>query len=176
MKRKPILRRVLISLAVLIVAAVAAVAWGLFCDFPGALDRQDKMINAVRYIGLVQTDEFYDEIMSLPDGYIRASNLKTKLASPTPETPETYGYRYLIKGSDLLQGELAGRVYVKKEGRFLCVAAITESGKGLWGERYEKIRNNGGSITTETGEGTTFRIEDWGIDPRELLSHGIQFN
>ena len=67
------------------------------------------------------------------------------------------------------------------EGRFLCVAAITESGKGLWGERYEKIRENVETNLMETGVGDPeekepFRIENWDIDSRELLSHGIQFN
>ena len=72
MKRKHILIVLLILLAVLIVAGIAAgVAASVYLSYylPRVMDAQEKRINIVRYIGLCQTDAFYDEIMSLPDGY-----------------------------------------------------------------------------------------------------------
>ena len=65
MKRKHILIVLLVLLAVLAIAVVAASVY-LFYYVPQVMDAQEKRINIVRYIGLCQTDEFYDEVMSMP--------------------------------------------------------------------------------------------------------------
>ena len=92
MKRKHILIVLLILIAVLIVAGIAAgVAASVYLSYylPRVMDAQEKRINIVRYIGLCQSDAFYDEIMSLPDGYIRLSDLKTPLAKAPGEGLKT---------------------------------------------------------------------------------------
>jgi hypothetical protein len=188
MKRKKdhTLRNLLIAFIVLIVAAVAVhVCIGLFYYLPRRLDAQEKMINLVRYIRLCQPDEFYAEIMTLPDGYVQASNLKTKLVKLAPETPRTYGYRYLLSGPGLLR-QYAGHIYVKKEGRFLCVAVVNfppESSflypAGGWrGECFEMFHADDETNTAESEESAEksyLEIKDWNIDRYEILQTGIPF-
>ena len=188
MKRKKdhTLRNLLIAFVVLIVVAAAVhVCIGVFYYLPRVMDAQEKRIAIVRYIGLCQTDEFYDEIMSLPDGYVQASDLKTKLATPTPETPRTYGYRYLLSGPGLLR-EYAGRIYVKKEGRFLCVAVVNfppeasflHPSGGWRGECFEMFHADDETNTAaaeESSEKSYLEIKDWDIDRYEILRTGIPF-
>ena len=202
MKRKPVLRKLLISLAVLIVVAGIAVAWLLFYYVPRFMDTQDKMIFTVRYIGLAQSDAFYDEIMSLPDGYIRASDLKTPLAEANGESPwnrELFngemlmlGFSSGMNGPDLLRF-FAGHIYVKKEGRFLCAAVIVTAphpfhpGNIWYARRFELIPDEGDPHGAEEErqdlikagalpeDRKVIRTEDWDIDPYELFKHGIQF-
>lgn len=184
MKRKHILIVLLILIAVLAIAGVAASVY-LFYYVPQVMDAQEKRINIVRYIGLCQTDEFYAEIMSLPDGYVQASNLKTKLVKLAPETPRTYGYRYLLSGPGLLR-QYAGHIYVKKEGRFLCVAVVNfppESSflypAGGWrGECFEMFHADDETNTAESEESAEksyLEIKDWNIDRYEILQTGIPF-
>ena len=92
--------------------------------------------------------------MSLPDGNIRVSDLKTKLAAPTPKTPPGRGARLLRSR------EYAGVVFVRKEGRFLCVAVVTVLPEpsllypmhGWWGEWFELIHEDGETDTAEAGD------------------------
>ena len=187
MKLKRFLSILLISLAVLIVAGVIAFFVFFYYYVPQFMEAQDKRIAIVRYIGLCQTDEFYDEIMSLPDGNIRVSDLKTKLAAPTPETPQIYGYRYLISGARLLRSrEYAGIVFVRKEGRFLCVAVVTVLPEpsllhpmhGWWGECFEMVPEDGETNTMEAGDfggKPPLSIKDWDTDPYEILRSGDHF-
>lgn len=202
MKLKRFLSILLISLAVLFVAAGIAVVWLLFYYFPRYMDTQDKMIFTVRYIGLAQSDAFYDEIMSLPDGYIRASDLKTPLAEANGESPwnrELFngemlmlGFSSGMNGPDLLRF-FAGHIYVKKEGSFLCVAVIVTAphpfhpGNIRYARRFELIPEGDDPHgleeerrkLVEAGvlpeDGRVIRTEDWDIDPYELFKHGIQF-
>ena len=202
MKRKPVLRKLLISLAVLIVVAGIAVAWLLFYYVPRFMDTQDKMIFTVRYIGLGLPDAFYDEVMSMPDGYIRASDLKMPLAEANGESPwnrESLNGEMLLldvssgmNGPDLLR-HFAGRVYVKKEGRFLCVAVIVTAphpfhpGKIWYAMRFELIPEGDDARADEEERrklveagvlpqgGRIIRTEKWNVDPYELFKHGIQF-
>ena len=207
MKRKPILRKLLISLAVLIVAGVVlggiVFAWFFYYYVPRFMDTQDKMIFTVRYIGLCQTDEFYDEIMNGPDGYIRLSDLKTPLAEANGENSrnrESLNGEMLVldvssgmNGPDLLR-YFAGHLYVKKEGRFLCVAVIVTAphpfhpGNIWYARRFELIPDEGDPHGAEEErqdlikagalpeDRKVIRTEDWDIAPYELFSHGIQFN
>ena len=207
MKRKHILTVLLILIAVLIVAGIAAgVAASVYLVYyvPQVMDAQEKRINIVRYIGLCQTDEFYDEVMSMPDGYIRLSDLKTPLAKATGERPKN---RELLSGKFLVLSVPSGIngpgqlrpssefIYVKKEGRFLCVAATTflperyllKPWLGWKAMRFEWIPEEGDPHgleeerrkLVEAGvlpeDGRIIRTEDWDIDPRELFKHGIQF-
>ena len=204
MKRKRILNTLLILLAVLAIAGVAASVF-LFYYVPRFMDTQDKMIFTVRYIGLGLPDAFYDEVMSMPDGYIRASDLKTPLAEANGESPwnrESLNGEMLVldvssgmNGPDLLR-HFAGRVYVKKEGegRFLCVAVIVTAphpfhpGKIWYAMRFELIPEGDDARADEEERrklveagvlpqgGRIIRTEKWNVDPRELLSHGIPFN
>ena len=142
MKRKHILIVLLILIAVLAIAGVAASVY-LFYYVPQVMDAQEKRIAIVRYIGLCQTDAFYDEIMSLPDGYIRLSDLKTPLAKDPGERPKN---RELLNGEFLVLSVSSGIngpgqlrpssefIYIKKEGRFLCVAATTFPPRTLFAE------------------------------------------
>ena len=168
------------------------------------MDAQEKRINIVRYIGLCQTDAFYDEIMSLPDGYIRLSDLKTPLAKATGERPKN---RELLNGEFLVLSVSSGMIgpgqlrpnsefiYIKKEGRFLCVAATTflperyllKPWLGWKAMRFEWIPDEDNPHVTEEErqnlikadvlpeDGRIIRTEDWDIDPYELFKHGIQF-
>ena len=208
MKRKPILRKLLVLLAVLIVAGIAAgVAASVYLVYylSQVMDAQEKRIKIVRYIGLCQTDEFYDEVMSMPDGYIRLSDLKTPLAKATGERPKN---RELLNGEFLVLSVSSGMIgpgqlrphsefiYVKKEGRFLCVAATTflperyllKPWLGWKAMRFEWIPEEGDPHGLEEERrklveagvlpqgGRIIRTEKWNVDPRELLSHGIPFN
>ena len=202
MKRKHILIVLLVLLAVLAIAGVAASVF-LFYYVPRFMDTQDKMIFTVRYIGLGLPDAFYAEVMSMPDGYIRASDLKTPLAEANGESPwnrESLNGEMLVldvssgmNGPDLLR-HFAGRVYVKKEGRFLCVAVIVTAphpfhpGKIWYAMRFELIPEGDDARADEEERrklveagvlpqgGRIIRTEKWNVDPRELLSHGIPFN
>ena len=194
MKRKGILTTLLILLAVLIVAGIVAgvvvFKWHHWWA-PLALEADNKMIHTVRYIGLGLPDEFYDEIMSMPDGYIQLSELKTKL--PEDAAKETWG---MIGPVQFRQ--FPGFLYVKKEGRFLCVAVATflpernslqpehgwkarrfelipgeEDTHGLEEEGQDLIR---AVVISEDGRIIFAKEEDWDIDPYELFYHGIQFN
>ena len=203
MKRKHILIVLLILIAVLIVAGVAASVY-LVYYVPRVMDAQEKRINIVRYIGLCQTDAFYDEIMSLPDGYIRLSDLKTPLAKTSGEKPKN---RELLNGKFLVLSVSSGIngpgqlrpssefIYVKKEGRFLCVAATTfpperymlKPWLGWKARRFEWIPDEDNPHVTEEErqnlikagvlpeDGRVIRTEDWDIDPYELFKHGIRF-
>ena len=203
MKRKHILIVLLILIAVLAIAGVAASVY-LFYYLPRVMAAQEKRINIVRYIGLCQTDAFYDEIMSLPDGYIRLSDLKTPLAKATGERPKN---RELLNGKFLVLSVSSGMIgpgqlrpnsefiYVKKEGRFLCVAATTflperyllKPWRGWKARRFEWIPDEDNPHVTEEErqnlikadvlpeDGRVIRTEDWDIDPYELFKHGIQF-
>ena len=204
MKRKRFLSILLISLAVLIVMAGIAVAWLLLYYVPRFMDTQDKMIFTVRYIGLGLPDAFYDEVMSMPDGYIRASDLKTPLAEANGESPWN---RESLNGEMLLLDVSSGMIgpgqlrphsefiYIKKEGRFLCVAATTflpepyllKPWLGWKAMRFEWIPEEGDPHGLEEDrrklveagvlpeDGRIIRTEDWDIDPYELFKHGIQF-
>ena len=195
MKRKEILKTLLVSLGVLIVAGVV-VGVVVFKWYhwwaPLALEADNKMIHTVRYIGLDLPDAFYDEIMSMPDGYIQLSELKTKL--PEDATKETWG---MIK-QKFYSPPFPGFLYVKKEGRFLCVAVTTflpernslQPQHGWKARRFELIPDEGDQHGAEEGRQDLIRAvvisedgriirakeEDWDIDPYELFSHGIQFN
>ena len=199
MKRKGILRKLLITLAVLIsVLIVAGVVWFVWLFLywgPRALEAQDKMILTVRYIGLGMPNEFYDEVMNMPDGYIRASDLKTKL--PEDASEATWGMirRGMIRQKYYFP-RFPGFLYVKKEGRFLCVAVTTfppernflYPGHGWRAERFEWIPDEVDPHVTEEDRQKSVRAgiipedrriiwtEDWDIDPHELLSHGIRFD
>ena len=180
MKRKKdhTLRNLLIAFIVLIAVAVAVFAVLFYCSCV-RLNEEDRMIHAVRYIGLAQPDAFYEEVMGCPDGYLRASDLKTKLATPPPETPETYGYRYLRSGPELLR-EYAGHLYVKKEGRFLCVAVVStpewsflHPGRTNWAERFEIFEQTdpeSGKTVYYTADG-----DHWKIDAADMLRNGWSF-
>ena len=202
MKRKRILSIVLIFLGVSIVVAGIAVAWLLFYYVPRFMDTQDKMIFTVRYIGLGLPDAFYDEVMSMPDGYIRASDLKTPLAEANGESPwnrELFngemlmlGFSSGMNGPDLLRF-FAGHIYVKKEGSFLCVAVIVTAPHpfhpgNIWYARRFELIPEGDDVRADEEErqnlikagvlpedGKVVWTEDWDIDPYELLSHGILF-
>lgn len=193
MKHKPILRKLLITLAVLLsVLIVAGVVWFVWLFLywgPRALESEHIMIRTVRYIGLGLPDEFYDEIKSLPDGYIQASELKTKL--PKDASKETWGMIGPVQFR-----RFSGFLYVKKEGRFLCVAVTTfppernflQPGHGRKAMRFELIPEEGDPHGLEEErrklikadvlpeDGKVVWTEDWDIDPYELLSHGILFN
>ena len=195
MKRKEILKTLLVSLGVLIVAGVVAgvvvFKWYHWWA-PLALEADNKMIHTVRYIGLDLPDAFYDEIMSMPDGYIQLSELKTKL--PEDATKETWG---MIK-QKFYSPPFPGFLYVKKEGRFLCVAVATflpernslQPQHGWKARRFELIPDEGDPhgaeeerqdliravVISEDGRIIWAKEEDWDIDPYELFSHGIQFN
>ncbi len=203
MKRKHILIVLLILIAVLAIAGVAASVY-LFYYVPRVMDAQEKRITIVRYIGLCQTDEFYDEIMSLPDGYIRLSDLKTPLAKTSGERPKN---RELLNGEFLVLSVSSGMIgpgqlrpnsefiYIKKEGRFLCVAATTfpperyllKPWLGWKAMRFEWIPEEGDPHGLEEGrrnlikagvlpeDGRIIRTENWDIDPYEFFKHGIQF-
>ena len=195
MKRKGILTTLLILLAVLIVAGIVAgvvvFKWYHWWA-PLALEADNKMIHTVRYIGLGLPDEFYDEIMSMPDGYIQLSELKTKL--PEDAAKETWG---MIKQKYYFPS-FPGFLYVKKEGRFLCVAVATflpernslQPEHGWKARRFELIPDADDPHVTEEERQNLIKAvvihedgriiwaaeEDWDIDPYELFSHGIQFN
>ena len=203
MKRKYILIVLLILIAALIVDGVAASVY-LVYYVPWVMDAQEKRINIVRYIGLAQTDAFYDEIMSLPDGYIRLSDLKTPLAKTSGERPKN---RELLSGKFLVLSVSSGIngpgqlrpssefIYIKKEGRFLCVAATTfpperyllKPWLGWKAMRFEWIPEEGDPHGLEEErrklveadvlpeDGRVIRTENWDIDPHELFKHGIQF-
>ena len=203
MRRKRILSILLISLVVLIVAAGVAGAWLVFCFVPHYMDTQDKMISTVRYIGLGLPDEFYDEILSLPDGYVQASKLKTKLPEVTDKTPSNkemmngemirFDVSQGMNGPELLQ-QFAGQIYVKKEGCFLCVAVIGAAphpfhpGNIWYAKRFELIPEEGVSPVDEAEhqrliengvlpeDGKIVRTETWDIDARHMLENGIPFN
>ena len=207
MKRKRFLSILLILLAMLIIAGVVAgVAASVYLSYylPQVMDAQEKRINIVRYIGLCQTDVFYDEIMSLPDGYIRLSDLKTPLAKTSGERPKN---RELLNGKFLVLSVSSGIngpgqlrpssefIYIKKEGRFLCVAATTfpperyllKPWLGWKAMRFEWIPEEGDPHGLEEErrnlieagvlpeDGRVIRTENWDIDPHELFKHGIQF-
>ncbi len=207
MKRKHILIVLLILLALLIVACIAAgIAASVYLVYyvPQVMDAQEKRVNIVRYIGLCQTDAFYDEVMSMPDGYIRLSDLKTPLAKNTGERPKN---RELLNGEFLVLSVSSGMIgpgqlrpnsefiYVKKEGRFLCVAATTflperyllKPWLGWKAMRFEWIPEEGDPHGLEEDrrklveadvlpeDGRVIRTEDWDIDPYELFKHGIMF-
>ena len=189
MKRKRVLSILLISLAVLIVAGVVWFVWLFFYWGPRALEAEHIMIRTVRYIGLGLPDEFYDEIRSLPDGYIQLSELKTKL--PKDASKETWG---MIGPMEFRR--FSGFLYVKKEGRFLCVAVTTFPPErnalypqhGRMAKCFELIPEEGDPHGLEADRQNLIRFdllpedgkvvwtEDWDIDPYELLSHGIRFN
>ena len=203
MKRKHILTVLLILIAVLAIAGVAASVY-LSYYLPWVMDAQEKRINIVRYIGLCQTDAFYDEIMSLPDGYIRLSDLKTPLAKASGERPKN---RELLNGEFLVLSVSSGIngsgqlrpssefIYIKKEGRFLCVAATTfpperyllKPWLGWKAMRFEWIPDEGDPHGLEEErrklvkagvlpeDGKVVWTEDWDIDPYELFKHGILF-
>ena len=194
MKLKWILRALLISFAMLIVAGIAAgvAAFKWFHWWaPLAQEADNKMIHTVRYIGLGLPDEFYDEIMSMPDGYIQLSELKTKL--PKDAAKETWG---MIGPVQFRQ--FPGFLYVKKEGRFLCVAVATflpernslQPEHGWKARRFELIPGEEDPhgleeegqdlikavVISEDGRIILAKEENWDIDPYELFYHGIQFN
>ena len=203
MKRKHILIVLLILIAVLAIAGVAASVY-LFYYLPRVVDAQEKRINIVRYIGLAQTDAFYDEIMNLPDGYIRLSDLKTPLAKAPGERPKN---RELLNGKFLVLSVSSGIngpgqlrpysefIYIKKEGRFLCVAATTfpperyllKPWLGWKAMRFEWIPEEGDPHGLEEDrrnlieagvlpeDGRIIRTEDWDINPYVLFKHGIRF-
>jgi len=207
MKLKRFLSILLISLAVLIVAGIAAgVAASVYLVYyvPQVMDAQEKRIAIVRYIGLCQTDAFYDEIMSFPDGYIRLSDLKTPLAKALGERPKNRellnGKFFVLSVSSGINGPGQLRpssefIYIKKDGRFLCVAATTfpperyllKPWLGWKAMRFEWIPEEGDPHgleeerrkLVEAGvlpeDGRVIRTEDWDIDPYELFKHGIQF-
>jgi hypothetical protein len=202
-KRKRILSILLITLVVLIVMGIVAGAWLVFCFVPQYMDTQDKMISTVRYIGLGLPDEFYDEVMGMPDGCIQLSELKTKLLESTDKTPSNkemmngemirFDVSPGMNGPELLQ-QFAGHIYVKKEGRFLCVAVIDTAphpfhpGKIGYAKRFELIPEDGNPPVEEAErqkliesgiipeDGKIVRSEAWEIDARHMLENGIPFN
>ena len=182
MKRKKdhTLRNLLIAFIVLIVAAGIAFAVLFYCSCV-KLNEEDRMIHAVRYIGLAQPGEFYEEIMGCPDGYLRASMLNTKLpvsaAADDPAAPGSYAHH--VGGPDHFR-PYAGRVYVKKEGRFLCIAVVTtpkwsilHPARTNWAERFEIFEEDdpeSGKTVYYTADG-----EHWKIDASDILRNGVLF-
>ena len=184
MKNKPgilhTLRNLLISLAVLLVAAGVAFAVLFYCSCV-RLNEEDRMIHAVRYIGLAQPGEFYEEVMGCPDGYLQASMLNTKLpvsaAADDPSAPGSYAHH--VGGPEHFR-PYAGRVYVKKEGDFLCVAVVTtpewsflHPGRTNWAERFkicEQTDSGSGKTVYYTADG-----DQWKIDAADMLQNGILF-
>lgn len=179
-KKDHTLRNLLIALGMLIVAAGIAFAVLFYCSCV-KLNEEDRMIHAVRYIGLAQPGEFYEEIMGCPDGYLQASMLNTKLpVSAAADDPATRGsYAHHVGGPDHFR-PYAGRVYVKKEGRFLCIAVVTtpkwsilHPGRTNWAERFELFEEDdpeSGKTVYYTAEG-----DHWKIDAADMLRNGILF-
>ena len=182
MKRKKdhTLRNLLIAFIVLIVAAGVAFAVLFYCSCV-RLNEEDRMIHAVRYIGLSQPSEFYEEIMGCPDGYLQASKLNTKLpvsaAAEDSTTPGSYAHH--VGGPEHFR-PYSGHIYVKKEGRFLCVAVVTtpkwsilHPGRTNWAERYkicEQTDSESGKTVYFTADG-----DRWKIDAADMLQNGILF-
>ena len=179
-KKDHTLRNLLIALGMLIVAAGIAFAVLFYCSCV-KLNEEDRMIHAVRYIGLAQPGEFYEEIMGCPDGYLQASMLNTKLpVSAAADDPATRGsYAHHVGGPDHFR-PYAGRVYVKKEGRFLCIAVVTtpkwsilHPARTNWAERFEIFEEDdpeSGKTVYYTAEG-----DHWKIDAADMLRNGILF-
>ena len=184
MKNKPgilhTLRNLLISLAVLLVVAGVAFAVLFYCSCV-RFNEEDRMIHAVRYIGLAQPGEFYEEVMGCPDGYLQASMLNTKLpvsaAADDPAAPGSYAHH--VGGPEHFR-PYAGRVYVKKEGDFLCVAVVTtpewsilHPGRTNWAERFELFEEDdpeSGKTVYYTADG-----DHWKIDAAGMLQNGVLF-
>jgi len=184
MKRKPdilhALRNLLIASGVLIVVAVVAFAVLFYCSCV-KLNEEDRMIHAVRYIGLAQPGEFYEEIMGCPDGYLQASMLNTKLpvsaATDDRATPGSYAHH--VGGPEHFR-PYAGCVYVKKEGNFFCVAVVTTPKWSIlhpvrtnWAERFEIFEEDdpeSGKTSYYTADG-----EHWKIDAADILRNGVPF-
>lgn len=120
-----ILKALLVSFCILFLAAAVAVSAVLYYGFR-RLNAEDGMIHAVRFIGLAQSDEFYEDIRHRPDGYIQASELKTEF--PFPDAADDSAMPGNVVGH-IGRAEhyrpYAGHVYVKKDGEWLCVAVIT---------------------------------------------------
>ena len=182
MKRKKdhTLRNLLIAFIVLIVAAGVAFAVLFYCSCV-RLNEEDRMIHAVRYIGLAQPSEFYEEIMGCPDGYLQASKLNTKLpvsaAAEDSTTPGSYAHH--VGGPEHFR-PYSGHIYVKKEGRFLCVAVVTtpkwsilHPGRTNWAERFELFEED----DPETGKTVYYTADGdhWKIDAAGMLQNGILF-
>ena len=179
-KKDHTLRNLLIAFIVLIVAAGVAFAVLFYCSCV-RLNEEDRMIHAVRYIGLTQPGEFYEEIMSCPDGYLQASMLNTNLpVSAVTDDPATPGsYAHHVGGPEHFR-PYAGRVYVRKEGRFLCVAVVTtpkwsilHPGRTNWAERFEIYVEDdpeSGKTVYYTADG-----DHWKIDASDMLRNGVPF-
>lgn len=184
MKNKPgilhTLRNLLILLAVLLVVVGVAFAVLFYCSCV-RLNEEDRMIHAVRYIGLAQPGGFYEEVMGCPDGYLQASMLNTKLpvsaAADDPAAPGSYAHH--VGGPEHFR-PYAGRVYVKKEGDFLCVAVVTtpewsilHPGRTNWSERFkicEQADPGSGRTVYCTADG-----DRWKIDAADMLQNGVLF-
>jgi hypothetical protein len=184
MNRKPDtgrnLKTLLVSFCILFLAAAVAVS-AVFYSLFKRLNAEDRMIHAVRFIGLAQSDEFYEEIYHRSDGYIQSSELKSGF--PLPDAADGSS----IPGS--FNGHVgraehyrpyAGRVYVKKEGEWLCVAVITapkwtflHPGQGYYAERFHmfEYENPEPGKTVSTG-----RMEKWKINTADMLENGIPFH
>lgn len=184
MKRKSdtgrILKTLLVSFRILFLAAAIAVS-AVFCYGFRRLNAEDRMIHAVRFIGLAQPNEFYEEIFHHPDGYIQASELKTGF--PLPDAADGSSSPGHVNGH-VGRAEhylpYAGHVYVKKEGDWLCVAVITapewtflHPGRGYYAERFHMFEYE----DPEPGKTvSTGRYENWKTDTADMLENGIPFH
>ena len=175
-----ILRSLLITFGALLLVALVAFAAVFFYSLR-RLDAEDRMIHAVRFIGWAQPNEFYEEIWNRPDGYIQASELKTKIQLPEAaddSRPPGHAINHIGRAEHYLP--YAGHVYVKKEGEWLCVAAITapkwtfpHPDKGYYAERFQlfEYENPEPGKTVSTG-----RQEPWKINAADMLKNGVPFH
>ena len=163
-----ILKAFLVSFCILFLAAAVAVSAVLYYGFR-RLNAEDGMIHAVRFIGLAQSDEFYEDIRHRPDGYIQASELETEFPDAADDSAMPGNVVGHIGRAEHYR-PYAGHVYVKKDGEWLCVAVITAPNwtflhpdRGYYAERFH--------MTVSTG-----RQEKWKIDAADMLKNGIPFH
>ena len=175
-----ILKAFLVSFCILFLAAAVAVSAVLYYGFR-RLNAEDGMIHAVRFIGLAQSDEFYEDIRHHPDGYIQASELKTEF--PFPDAADDSAMPGNVVGH-IGRAEhyrpYAGHIYVKKDGEWLCVAVITAPNwtflhpdRGYYAERFHMFEYE----DPEPGKTvSTGRQEKWKIDAADMFKNGIPFH